>query len=114
MIENFRTVWHGCHANDDATFGRGASARVAKWSLERAEAVLRYAGRAPVQVAEPGSADVTAHERSLEAVVIDLARGDRPLARLHAQWLVKPQAIEHLLRALEPVAAGPACLVRAA
>ncbi|NVD44184.1 hypothetical protein HUV48_04010 [Altererythrobacter sp. HHU K3-1] len=114
MIEEFRTIWHGCHAHSHSEFGRGASAQIAKWSLERAESVLKYAARGPVRIAPPESEAVTPHERSLEAVARNLAQGDRSQARLHAQWLVRPQAVEQLLRALDPIATGPAKLIRAA
>ena len=114
MIEEFRTIWHGCHALSKADFGRGASARIARWSLERAEAVLKYAARSSIRIAAPDSDTVTPHERSLEAVAQNLAQGDREQARLHAQWLVRPQAVEQLLRALDPIATGPAKLIRAA
>jgi hypothetical protein len=125
MITQFRTVWHeaifaaaqaqagGCIADRSGGFGRGASGKVARWSLERAADILATSGRARLRVGDADGEAPTPHERSLELVVDRLGSGDREGARQHAQWLVKPAALEALLRALEPIATGPARLAPA-
>ncbi|MDG6078557.1 hypothetical protein E3U23_05035 [Erythrobacter litoralis] len=114
MIEEFRRAWHGCAAEVQLDCVRGSAASVARWSLDRTQSILRYFSRAPLQVAEVGEHSPTPHEQSLQHIAACLAKGNRDLARAHAQWLVKPVAIERLLRALEPVSTGPAKLVKVA
>ena len=114
MIEEFRKTWHGSAAEVELAASRGPAARVARWSLDRTENILRFFARAPLNIAPAGADTLTAHERSLEAIATSIAKGDRESAKAYAQWLVKPSAIERLLRALEPVSTGPAKLVRVA
>ena len=114
MIEEFRKTWHGCAAEAELPATRGPAARVARWSLDRTENILRFFARTPLNISHAGVGTLTAHERSLEAIATSIAKGDRETARAYAQWLVKPAAIERLLRALEPVSTGPAKLVRVA
>lgn len=120
MIEQFRTVWNdncgrACGMGDgQPSIAPRSAGRVARWALERAAAILEVSGRTRLRVAENLEATPTPHERSLAIIAEALANGDRAAARAHAQWLVRPEAIEHFLRALEPIASGPARLVEAA
>lgn len=111
MIEQFRQVWSpsdGNSASVDAWPGRGSAAKVGRWALERAAAILTSFGRTQLRISPPASKSLTPHERSLHLVVLALARGDAETARHHASWLVRPAGVNPLLRALQPVARGPA------
>jgi hypothetical protein len=121
MIKEFRQVWNeGCSgscadATDDAVpLGPRSAGRVARWSLERAASILQMAGRTRLRIAQEPDAELTPHERSLYLISTALAKGDTDTASAHAQWLVRPGAINAFLRALEPVTRGPARLVEAA
>lgn len=116
MISQFRAVWHneaGELAIDRScdralAFGPRSAGKVARWSMERAAAILRCHGRGAIKIAQGSCAAITPHERSLALVVQGLSDGDYERAKAHAQWLVKPQAYSAFLRALQPVSEGPA------
>jgi hypothetical protein len=111
MIEQFRQVWAPCEGQSsgvEAFPGRGSAAKVARWALERTADILACWGRTQLRIAAPASTQLTPHERSLHLVVKALAQGDAESARNHASWLVRPAGIAPLLRALQPVACGPA------
>lgn len=111
MIEQFRQVWSQCadnSANIDPWLGRGSAAKVGRWALERAAEILTSCGRAQLCIAPPATKELTLHERSLHLVVMALAQGNAETARHHASWPVRPAGINPLMRALHPVACGPA------
>lgn len=111
MIEQFRQVWSPCADNSadfDAWLGRGSAVKVGRWALERAAEILTNCGRTQLRIAPPATTELTPHERSLHLVVMALAKGDTETARHHASWLVRPSGVSPLLRALQPLAQGPA------
>lgn len=131
MIEQFRYIWNtqgslGCDAalsdptpqapapSADRRFGPRSAGNVARWALSRAADILERAGRTRLRIAQSDKAPLTPHERSLQIIAEALAAGDEDTARSHAQWLVKPGALDAFLRALKPVTSGPAKLVAAA
>lgn len=111
MIEQFRQVWFPGEGNSlygEAWPGRGSAAKVGRWALERAAGILTSWGRTQLRIAPPASKELTPHERSLHLIVVALTQGDAETARNHASWLVRPAGINPLLRALQPIARGPA------
>lgn len=111
MIEQFRQVWslgEGNSPHSEPWPGRGSAAKIGRWALERAAEILSSCGRTQLRIAPPATKDLTPHERSLHLVVMALAQGDAETARHHASWLVRPVGVNPLLRALQPVACGPA------
>lgn len=111
MIEQFRQVWsqgEGNSLNFEPWPGRGSAAKVGRWALERAAVILTSWGRTQLRIAPPASKELTPHERSLRLIVEALAQGDAETARSHASWLVRHAGVPHLLRALQPLACGPA------
>lgn len=111
MIEQFRQVWSPAECNSSFAAvwgGRGSAGKVGRWALERAAEILTSCGRTQLRIAPPSSKELTPHERSLHLVVMALAKGDTETARHHASWLVRPAGINPLLRALQPLAQGPA------
>ena len=113
MIDEFRTIWHAaddCAA--EATVAPRAAGKVAAWSLERSARILKAGARTTINIGHGSDGRVaTPHERSLQAVADSLARNNHQTARAYAQWLVRRDYVDALLRALEPVATGPARLV---
>jgi len=117
MIQQFRQIWHdergesACHGDSaDPEYGCRSAGKVARWSLMRAAEILRQNGRGSLRIAAQGDSGITPHERSLAIVHQSLASGDRESARRHGEWLVHPRALDAFLRALDPVASGPARL----
>ena len=111
MIDHFRARWFG---EDERALGRSADAlmnspgraqgRVADWSLCRMAAVLQRGARRPLDIAPVGTAQLTANERSLLAILDALSEGDDALAARHAEWLVAPSSLRAFLSATAPLA----------
>ena len=76
-----------------------AAGRVVPWAMARARNVLRYGGRRPVRL---GDTEATSDESALLGVVQSLHEGDEVMARMRAEWLVKPRQQDALIRALQP------------
>ena len=83
---------------------RGAQARLVPWAMGRAVAILGRSGRRPLRLGE--GAGFTPDERAVVNILDLLGRGDRDAAQAAAQWLVRSDARDGLLRALEPAAAA--------
>ncbi len=121
MIDHFRARWFGEdeHALDRsverlmASPGR-AQGRVADWSLCRMAAVLRRGARRSLDIAPVGTAQLTANERSLLAILHALSEGDDALAARHAEWLITPSSLRQFLSATAPLADIYPKLARAA
>lgn len=107
MIDHFRKQWtglSGANANDDNALAARSGGRVALWAIERSVTVLRSSARAPVKVNPPGCDAITHHETALLQTVAALQNNDRMRADMQARWLVKGDAVQRLLRSLEPLA----------
>ena len=111
LLEQLRRIWSGGYVEP---CGPRAAGRVATWALQRASSVIARSGTGSFRTAQQGAAEPTPHERSVLAILDALCSQDHALAANHARWLVHRHAVEQLLRALEPIASGPARLTRAA
>ena len=111
LIDEFRARWQGqCSAGAPCR----AAGKVAAWSLGRMCQVLQRGSARPLRIAERGAHSPTPHELALLSTYNALAAGEDDLAREHARWLVRGDFVGALLRAMEPIASGPARKVLAA
>lgn len=119
MIDHFRAHWF-----DDGQAGRSAEqlmaspgraeGKVAHWCFGRMASVLRRGARRSLDIAPVGSADLTANERSLLAIVRALSDRNEALALRHAEWLVGPSSLSNFLSTIAPLADIYPKLARAA
>lgn len=99
MIEHLR---HAYHASGDEGCGP-ARMRQLTWSTRRFLDLLRYRGRRPLHLFQPGTAELTGQERTLQALFAAVDAGDEEAALRHAQWLVPTTEAARLVRWAQPV-----------
>ena len=99
MIEHLRYAYHN---PADECCGPPRLRQLA-WSSRRVIDLLRYRGRRPLHLAQPGSAALTGQELTLQALLAAVDAGDAQAALRHAQWLVPTTEAARLVRWAQPV-----------
>jgi hypothetical protein len=114
MIELLRAAHLQDMPSCSETVSGGSRAQVLVWSARRVIDLLRYRGRRPLALNQPGAADLTPQEQILSSIFAALDAGNHDDALTRAQWLVPTSEARRLVRWAQPVVQCATRLHRAA